>query len=140
MSDEETQEWTQAIELLKAIFQVDANKRITPTEVLDHPFITQSYDSETLQPVVSKPSTRQVWTGIMREEYPTEFDSRYVRYFLMLLDVEVEQISHLYLSILVLLEYYISILGSIQNDCIHVCILHVQYQGQCYKSHFGGHQ
>ncbi|CAK6960003.1 homeodomain-interacting protein kinase 1-like isoform X1 [Scomber scombrus] len=68
VSDEEAQEWMQAVELLKAIFQVDANKRITPTGVLNHPFITQSYISETLQPVANEPSTRQAWPDIMRAE------------------------------------------------------------------------
>ena len=91
VSDEEAQEWMQAVELLKAIFQVDANKRITPTGVLNHPFITQSYVSETLQPVASKPSTCQAWPDIMRAETATGADCRYSSYFLLLLGVEVVQ-------------------------------------------------
>ncbi|KAM7366836.1 hypothetical protein PAMP_014780 [Pampus punctatissimus] len=57
--DSGVQEWTQCIELLKAMLQLDANERITPSNVLNHPFITQSYVNETLQPEADEPSTSQ---------------------------------------------------------------------------------
>lgn len=61
VSDAEAQEWTQCIELLKAMLQVDANERITPTEVLSHPFITQSCVTDT-QPAAAELSTSQAST------------------------------------------------------------------------------
>ncbi|KAI3366989.1 hypothetical protein L3Q82_009623, partial [Scortum barcoo] len=51
--------WGQCVELLKAMLKVDASERITPREVLRHPFIMQSYLSEALQPAGNEPSTSQ---------------------------------------------------------------------------------
>ncbi|XP_044199465.1 homeodomain-interacting protein kinase 1-like isoform X1 [Thunnus albacares] len=74
VNDAEAKEWTQCIELLKAMLRVDANERITPSEVLNHLFITQSYINETLQPAASEPGTSQARTDLMRTETATEAD------------------------------------------------------------------
>lgn len=43
----EASEWKPALELLKAMLTMDANERITPSEVLTHPFITgQPFEGE----------------------------------------------------------------------------------------------
>lgn len=43
-------EWDQCFELLKAMLKIDADERITPSDVLTHPFITG-------HPVQNEPST-----------------------------------------------------------------------------------
>ncbi|XP_060905120.1 homeodomain-interacting protein kinase 2-like [Labrus mixtus] len=43
MNRADAAEHEQCIELMKAMLQMDQNKRITPDEVLHHPFITQSH-------------------------------------------------------------------------------------------------
>ena len=40
---DEAVEREQCIELLKAMLTIDPNERITPSEVLAHPFITRDY-------------------------------------------------------------------------------------------------
>lgn len=39
----EADEWRECIELLKAMLKWDERERITPSEILAHPFITMSY-------------------------------------------------------------------------------------------------
>lgn len=93
VNDAEAKEWTQCIELLKAMLRVDANERITPSEVLNHLFITQSYINETLQPAASEPGTSQARTDLMRTETATEADDRHSSYLLILLLLDIFMIQ-----------------------------------------------
>ncbi|XP_044042976.1 homeodomain-interacting protein kinase 2-like isoform X2 [Siniperca chuatsi] len=72
-SEAEAEGWRQCIELLKEMLRVDASERITPSEVLRHPFITQSYLNEALQPAADELSSSQAWTNF-RTETATKAD------------------------------------------------------------------
>ncbi|XP_050928044.1 homeodomain-interacting protein kinase 2 [Lates calcarifer] len=76
--ESDAEEWKQCVHLLKAMLQVDASKRITPSEVLNHPFITKSYLNEVLQPPANEPSniSNQALTDFRRTEAVTEADDR----------------------------------------------------------------
>lgn len=80
--ESDAEEWKQCVHLLKAMLQVDASKRITPSEVLNHPFITKSYLNEVLQPPANEPSniSNQALTDFRRTEAVTEADDRYSSY------------------------------------------------------------
>ncbi|XP_056219229.1 homeodomain-interacting protein kinase 2-like [Seriola aureovittata] len=75
----EAEGWRQCVDLLKAMLQVDASKRISPREVLRHPFITQSYLNEALQTAtdeLSSSSSYQDLTDFRRTETVSETDDR----------------------------------------------------------------
>lgn len=44
-NEAEAVERDQCIELMKAMLKLDPKERISPSEVLKHPFITQNFDS-----------------------------------------------------------------------------------------------
>nr|XP_046235188.1 homeodomain-interacting protein kinase 2-like [Scatophagus argus] len=70
----EAEGWGQCVELLKAMLKVDASERITPSEVLRHPFITQSYLNENQQPAADEPRTSQASTDLRSIESVSDAD------------------------------------------------------------------
>lgn len=74
--ESEVEGWKQCVELLKVMLQVDASRRITPSEVLSHPFIAQSYLNETSQPVADEPSSSQDLTNFKWIEAATGVDDQ----------------------------------------------------------------
>lgn len=59
------------------MLRVDASERITPTDVLGHPFITQSYLTEALQSAADEPSASQARADFRSTETVTEADDGY---------------------------------------------------------------